>query len=87
MDKEDIENLQPVANVHEQTENTAQRVRVLCQLAESLDDDELASLKSDAENAFAFPSLGGMPRAEAETYIEQLEAVEEFREALSELHV
>ncbi len=86
MDPEEIEQLQPVADIHEQTENTSERLRVLCQLAESLDEDEIRSLKDDADNAYAFPSLSGMDKATALTVLERIEAVQDFREELEEIH-
>jgi hypothetical protein len=86
MDTTDIEYLEAVAEIHEQTDSTAERVRVLCQLAESLDSDELQSLESDAEQAFNYPSLSGMDRATARVVLDRIGAVEDFRAALEDIH-
>lgn len=82
MDADDIEYLEIIGDIHERTDGTNERVRVLCQLAESIDMDELRSLKSDASDAYAYPSLAKMDRATAQVVLDRLEAVEDFREEL-----
>lgn len=84
-DKNQIDNLEPVAEIYEQTDSCAERMRVLCMLAESLDESEIKSLKDDADNAFAFPSLSKMSKGEAEVIMDRIEAIREFREALEEV--
>lgn len=82
---DDIEQLKPVAEIHEQTDSTAERLRVLCQLAESLDGSEIDSLETDADDAWAYPSLSKMSRDEAAVIRDRIAAVKEFRRTLGEI--
>jgi hypothetical protein len=66
----------------ESTDNTAERVKLLCQLAESLDADELQQLHSKAADLYGYPSLGNVDRAKAELILDRVELVRDFREDL-----
>lgn len=86
MDEEEMEQMQQIASVYEDTENTSERMRVLCRLAETLDGDRINSLKSDAQHAYNYPSLTSTGRAEARAIIDRIEAVEQFRSELEDVH-
>lgn len=85
MDPDEIAQLEQVAEIHEMTDSTSERMRVLCQLAESLDRDEIQSLRSEASDAYNFPSLSSMGRAEAGVIMDRIDAVEDFIEDLEEV--
>lgn len=71
-----------VGEIHEQTDTTTERVKVLCLLAESLDMDEVKSKKADADTAFNYPSIADIDRETADRAMQRLAAVIEFRDAL-----